>query len=147
MTRILTLSAALFAFLALGLAEPAQAGGIKVGIRVGHGHGHGHRHVHVHRHGRWVWKTKRVWVAPVLIGYDAHGVAVTEETMAAAHAADAVIFGAVGGPKWDAVPYDVRPEAMAELVGEASADDVAAAAAAATPTGVSILKRLFPEYF
>src|SRR5207302_10923439 len=43
--------------------------------------------------------------------YDAHGVAVTEETMAKAHAADAVIFGAVGGPKWDAVPYDVRPEA------------------------------------
>ena len=31
--------------------------------------------------------------------------------MAKAHAADAVIFGAVGGPKWDAVPYDVRPEA------------------------------------
>ncbi len=26
-------------------------------------------------------------------------------------AADAVIFGAVGGPKWDNVPYDVRPEA------------------------------------
>src|SRR5437016_3343593 len=43
--------------------------------------------------------------------YDAHGVAVTEETMAKAHAVDAVIFGAVGGPKWDAVPYDVRPEA------------------------------------
>jgi 3-isopropylmalate dehydrogenase len=31
--------------------------------------------------------------------------------MAKAHAADAVIFGAVGGPKWDSVPYDVRPEA------------------------------------
>src|ERR1700733_4454935 len=43
--------------------------------------------------------------------YDAHGVAVTEDTMAKAHAADAVIFGAVGGPKWDTVPYDVRPEA------------------------------------
>jgi 3-isopropylmalate dehydrogenase len=43
--------------------------------------------------------------------YDAHGVAVTDETMAKAHAADAVIFGAVGGPKWDNVPYDVRPEA------------------------------------
>src|SRR5438270_2281605 len=43
--------------------------------------------------------------------YDAHGVAVTEETMAKAHAAHAVIFGAVGGPKWDKVPYDVRPEA------------------------------------
>jgi len=43
--------------------------------------------------------------------YDAHGVAVTDATMGLAHAADAVIFGAVGGPKWDSVPYDVRPEA------------------------------------
>ena len=43
--------------------------------------------------------------------YDAHKVAITDATMAKAHAADAVIFGAVGGPKWDAVPYDVRPEA------------------------------------
>jgi 3-isopropylmalate dehydrogenase len=43
--------------------------------------------------------------------YDAHGVAVTDETMAKANAADAIIFGAVGGPKWDKVPYDVRPEA------------------------------------
>src|SRR5260370_24334501 len=43
--------------------------------------------------------------------YEAHGVSVTEETMAKAHAADAVIFGAVGRPKWDSVPYDVRPEA------------------------------------
>src|SRR6202035_1048698 len=43
--------------------------------------------------------------------YDAHKVAITDATMAKAHAADAVIFGAVGGPKWDSVPYDVRPEA------------------------------------
>jgi 3-isopropylmalate dehydrogenase len=43
--------------------------------------------------------------------YDAHKVAITDETMAKAHATDAVIFGAVGGPKWDNVPYDVRPEA------------------------------------
>src|SRR6202167_1343524 len=43
--------------------------------------------------------------------YDAHKASITEETMAKAHAADAVIFGAVGGPKWDNVPYDVRPEA------------------------------------
>jgi 3-isopropylmalate dehydrogenase len=43
--------------------------------------------------------------------YDAHGVAVTDATMDKAHAADAVIFGAVGGPKWDNVPYDARPEA------------------------------------
>src|ERR1700733_7929573 len=43
--------------------------------------------------------------------YDAHKVSITDETMTKAHAADAVIFGAVGGPKWDSVPYDVRPEA------------------------------------
>jgi 3-isopropylmalate dehydrogenase len=43
--------------------------------------------------------------------YEAHGVAVTDATMAKAQAAGAVIFGAVGGPKWDGVPYDVRPEA------------------------------------
>jgi 3-isopropylmalate dehydrogenase len=43
--------------------------------------------------------------------FDAHKVAITDETMAKAHASDAVIFGAVGGPKWDSVPYDVRPEA------------------------------------
>src|SRR2546421_6674865 len=43
--------------------------------------------------------------------YEAHKVAITDATMAKAHAADAVIFGAVGGPKWDSVGYDVRPEA------------------------------------
>ena len=43
--------------------------------------------------------------------YDAHKVSITEETMAKAQAADAVIFGAVGGPKWDSVPYEARPEA------------------------------------
>jgi 3-isopropylmalate dehydrogenase len=43
--------------------------------------------------------------------YDAHKVAITEETMAKARAADAIIFGACGGPKWDHVPYEVRPEA------------------------------------
>src|SRR5215510_9245446 len=43
--------------------------------------------------------------------YEAHKVAITEPTMRKAHAADAVIFGAVGGPQWDGVAYDVRPEA------------------------------------
>jgi 3-isopropylmalate dehydrogenase len=43
--------------------------------------------------------------------YDAHGKAVSEATMQKALAADAVIFGAVGGPKWEKVPYEVRPEA------------------------------------
>ncbi len=43
--------------------------------------------------------------------YDAHKVSITDETMQRAETADAVIFGAVGGPKWDNVPFDVRPEA------------------------------------
>jgi 3-isopropylmalate dehydrogenase len=43
--------------------------------------------------------------------YDADKVSITDATMAKALAADAVLFGAVGGPKWDAVPYEVRPEA------------------------------------
>jgi len=43
--------------------------------------------------------------------HDAHGAAISEDDMARAMAADAVLFGAVGGPKWDHVDYDVRPEA------------------------------------
>jgi 3-isopropylmalate dehydrogenase len=43
--------------------------------------------------------------------YDAHKVAITDDAMRRAHEADAVLFGAVGGPKWDKVGYDVRPEA------------------------------------
>src|SRR6266702_2100807 len=43
--------------------------------------------------------------------YDAHKVSISEGDMAKATAADAIIFGAVGGPKWDSVPYEVRPEA------------------------------------
>ncbi|MCO4317343.1 3-isopropylmalate dehydrogenase [Phyllobacterium sp. 21LDTY02-6] len=43
--------------------------------------------------------------------YDAHGKAISDADMQKALASDAVLFGAVGGPKWDSVPYDVRPEA------------------------------------
>jgi 3-isopropylmalate dehydrogenase len=43
--------------------------------------------------------------------YDAHKVSITDDTMAKAKAADAIIFGSVGGPKWDSVPYEARPEA------------------------------------
>jgi 3-isopropylmalate dehydrogenase len=43
--------------------------------------------------------------------YDVHGTAISEGDMKKALAADAVLFGAVGGPKWADVPYEVRPEA------------------------------------
>ena len=42
---------------------------------------------------------------------DAHGVPVSDADVARAAAADAVLLGAVGGPAWDGVPYDIRPEA------------------------------------
>jgi 3-isopropylmalate dehydrogenase len=41
---------------------------------------------------------------------DARGVPITEETVARAREADAVLFGAVGGPKWDQLGFDRRPE-------------------------------------
>ncbi len=41
---------------------------------------------------------------------DARGVPITDETVARARAADAVLFGAVGGPKWDKLGFDLRPE-------------------------------------
>lgn len=41
---------------------------------------------------------------------DAHGVPLPEETLASARAADAILLGAVGGPKWDNVERNLRPE-------------------------------------
>ena len=41
---------------------------------------------------------------------DAFGVPLTDETLAACNAADAVLMGSVGGPKWDAVEPARRPE-------------------------------------
>ncbi len=41
---------------------------------------------------------------------DAFGAPLTEETLAACRAADAVLLGAVGGAKWDAQPPENRPE-------------------------------------
>jgi 3-isopropylmalate dehydrogenase len=42
---------------------------------------------------------------------DACGLPVTDETVARATAADAVLMGAVGGPKWASRPLGLRPEA------------------------------------
>jgi 3-isopropylmalate dehydrogenase len=43
--------------------------------------------------------------------FDAHGTPLTDETLAAAKAAKAVLMGAVGGPQWATAPRDKRPEA------------------------------------
>src|SRR3954454_5979040 len=42
--------------------------------------------------------------------YDAHKVSISGGDMAKAKAPGALIFGGVGGPKWDAVPYGVPPQ-------------------------------------
>lgn len=43
-------------------------------------------------------------------GYDASGQPLPEETIAKAKAADAILLGAVGGPQYDSLPRDLRPE-------------------------------------
>ncbi|MFN8110937.1 MAG: 3-isopropylmalate dehydrogenase [Thermoleophilia bacterium] len=56
----------------------------------------------------------RVHWRPELMGgcsIDAHGTALTDAVLAACTAADAVLLGAVGGPKWDSTDPDApRPE-------------------------------------
>lgn len=42
--------------------------------------------------------------------YDKHGVPLTDETMAHAQEVDAVLLGAVGGPKYDDLDFSVKPE-------------------------------------
>jgi 3-isopropylmalate dehydrogenase len=45
------------------------------------------------------------------ISIDKHGTPLTDGALAKAKAADAIIFGSVGGPKWDKVAFEIRPEA------------------------------------
>ncbi len=64
----------------------------------------------------WLQKTNRASfeISEDLVGgasIDVHGVPVTEATMVRALEADAILFGSVGGPKWDSVPFEIRPEA------------------------------------
>ena len=45
------------------------------------------------------------------VAYEKHGAAISDATMEVALHSDAVLFGAVGGPQWDNIGFDVRPEA------------------------------------
>ncbi len=52
-------------------------------------------------------------IAEGLVGgaaIDAHGLPLTDETLADAIGSDAVLFGSVGGPKWETLPFEVQPE-------------------------------------
>jgi 3-isopropylmalate dehydrogenase len=64
----------------------------------------------------WLQDTRRVSfdISEDLVGgaaVDAHGVPLLDSTMARALEVDAVFFGAVGGPQYDKLPFDIRPEA------------------------------------
>ncbi|MBR4113452.1 MAG: 3-isopropylmalate dehydrogenase [Anaerotignum sp.] len=47
--------------------------------------------------------------------YDTYGVPLPDETLDACKNCDAILLGAVGGPKWDHLPAHLRPEAGALL--------------------------------
>jgi 3-isopropylmalate dehydrogenase len=69
----------------------------------------------VHRVIQWMDKRRAVRfdIKEGLVGgssIDKHGVPLTDETMAQAQEADAVLFGSVGGPKWDVLEFAKRPE-------------------------------------
>ncbi len=54
-----------------------------------------------------------VELEPALMGgaaIDAHGEPLPDSTLALARAADAILLGAVGGPKWDKIDRALRPE-------------------------------------
>ncbi|MTJ81798.1 MAG: 3-isopropylmalate dehydrogenase [Telmatospirillum sp.] len=63
----------------------------------------------------WMAKKRHITfdVAEGLIGgasYDRFGHPLTDATMQEIATADAVLLGAVGGPKWDSLPFEVKPE-------------------------------------
>ena len=63
----------------------------------------------------WMDKRRAVTfdLAEDLVGgaaYDAHGVPVTDATVEKAMNVDAVLLGAVGGPKWDSLDFSKKPE-------------------------------------
>ena len=64
----------------------------------------------------WMEKTKSMSfdISERLVGgtaYDKEGDSISDETMQVALDSDAVLFGAVGGAKWDNVEREKRPEA------------------------------------
>jgi 3-isopropylmalate dehydrogenase len=55
----------------------------------------------------------KIETEPALVGgaaYDAHGHPLPDVTLKLAKQADAVLFGSVGGPQYDALPREHRPE-------------------------------------
>src|SRR5579875_3799308 len=63
----------------------------------------------------WLDRRRRVTfdLSDDLVGgaaIDVRGAPITDATMEAAREADAILFGSVGGPKWESLGFDMRPE-------------------------------------
>ena len=63
----------------------------------------------------WFEKSGRTGIdyAEDLLGgasYEKHGKPITDATLQRAREADAVLLACVGGPQWDKIPFEVRPE-------------------------------------
>lgn len=78
-----------------GIGPDVVAEGISVLNRIGELYGH-------------QFEFKQALIGGCCI--DAHGVAITDETIAMAKKTNAVLLGAVGGPKWDDPKAPTRPE-------------------------------------
>ena len=64
---------------------------------------------------RFEVKLERLHAAVGGAAIDLHGEALPSETVAACRSADAVLFGSIGGPKWESLPPDKQPERAALL--------------------------------
>jgi 3-isopropylmalate dehydrogenase len=63
----------------------------------------------------WMGKKRAVGfdITEDLVGgsaFDKHGKPISDDTVKVAMEADAVLFGSVGGPKWETLPFDQKPE-------------------------------------
>jgi len=84
-----------------GIGVDVVKEGVKVLDRIGEVYGHTFHYEHMLAGGCCI---------------DVHGTPLLDETIEICKSCDAILFGAAGGPKWDSLPGDQRPErALARL--------------------------------
>ncbi|SMC33124.1 3-isopropylmalate dehydrogenase [Sporomusa malonica] len=78
-----------------GIGVDVVQEGVKVLNRIGEVYGHTFKYEHILAGGSCI---------------DAHGTPLLDESIEICKSCNAILFGAVGGPKWDALPREQRPE-------------------------------------
>ena len=64
---------------------------------------------------RFGFQVEKEWADVGGAAYDNHGTPLPETTLKLGEASDAILFGSVGGPKWEHLPPDLQPERGALL--------------------------------